>query len=165
MANGGESVRFTAADLRPAAELVRAFATPADEIVRWVTVAAVDPPESALPKVKGLLGREKRADPPGFQVIYSDPGPLQGHTLNVDARGVMVADVLTATGVTVPAGWDADGNKHALVVQVPFGATAEQLLEFGVSTLTAVLGGWDGAFEAEGVDIVGLGPYSEPTGA
>lgn len=161
MVEDSETVQFRGGEVRLAADFVRRFAIPGDDITRWTDVRLVDPPDHVLPEVKGLFGRVKKAEPPSAQVIYAD-APGAGHTINVEARGVQVADVVGAHDVSVPLGWDADGNKHALVVQVPAGATAEALVEFVVAALTAILGGWEPTFEATGVDVADFGPVHGP---
>jgi hypothetical protein len=162
MVEGTGTVRFTAGDIRPAADVVRRFAIAGDDITAWSDVRVVDPPDDALPEVKGLLGRVKKAPPPSAQIIYAE-APGAHHTINIEARGVHVADVLGAHGVAVPPGSDLEGNKSAVIVQVPAGATAEALVELVVAALAAILGGWQPTFEAVGVDVSDLGPFTGPT--
>ena len=162
MVEGTDTVRFTSGDVRLAADFVRRFAIAGDDITTWADVQVVDPPDHALPEVKGLLGRVKKAEPPSAQVIYAE-APGAHHTINIEARGVHVADVLGAHGVAIPPAWDVEGNKGAVIVHVPAGATAEALVEFVVAALTAILSGWQPTFEAVGVDVSDLGPFTGPT--
>jgi hypothetical protein len=153
MTEGSGTVRFRADDVHHAAELVRRFATADDEITSWIDVRVVDPPDDVLPRTKGLLGREKTADAPSFQIIFGG-GPDVGHTINLEARGVSIADQLTASDVSIPPGWQADGNKHAMLIEAPAGASAEALLAFGATAVSAILGGWEATLEATGAGAV-----------
>lgn len=163
-ADGAKTVAFERSNPARAVELVREFASPAGESV-YVDVRPLDVPASALPEVKGLFGRAKKAKTPSFQVVYC------GHTagdevsvISLDAPGLAVGDVLDAAGVVPPAGSDTEGGKGYLVVDVPAGATPEQLLGFGLDAMRAVLGGWEGRYEATGVDTTDFtteGPPAE----
>jgi hypothetical protein len=149
-------VRFDAGDISPAVALLRTHSTPSDDITAWIDIRPLDVPTERLPMKKGLLGRSKSADPPSAQVIWVDPSSGRGDsTINIDLAGFDVAPVIAAA--PAPAGWNVEDAKKSIIVTADVGLTLEQLVSYAVAALGAALGGWQGGFEATGVDIADYG--------
>ena len=153
------SVRFDAADVSRAVALLRAHSTPSDDVAAWIDIRPLDVPRERLPTKKGLLGREKRADPPSAQVIWVDPSTGRGDsTVSIDLPGFEVGPVLAAAG-PAPAGWRVEDAKKSIIVNADVGLVPEQLVSYAVGVLATALGGWQGGFEAVGVDATQYGRH------
>ena len=153
---GPELVVFDAADVSPAVDLIRRFASPPNETRRWIQVEPIDVPDHVLPEVSGFLGRKKRADVPTFQIIYTEPSERSEQSvLNIEARGLAIADAARASGLEPPTGFAIGGNKHALLAAGDAGSEPEPLLRYAIQVVQALLSGWSGRFEALGVDSTG----------
>jgi hypothetical protein len=150
-------VRFDASDVSPAVALLRTHSTSSDDITAWIDIRPLDVPAERLPTKKGLLGRSKSADPPSAQIIWVDPSSGRGDsTINIDLPGVEVAPVIAAAG-PAPAGWKVEDAKKSIIVTADVGVVLEQLVSYAVGVLSTALGGWQGGFEAEGVDVAEYG--------
>jgi hypothetical protein len=150
-------VKFDAGDVSSAVALLRAHSTTSDVLTAWIDIRPLDVPAERLPERKGLLGRAKRADPPSAQIVWVDPSTGRGDsTINIDLPGLEVGPVIVAAG-PAPAGWRVEDAKKSIIVYADVGLMPELLVTYVVGALSAAIGGWQGSFEATGVDIADYG--------
>jgi hypothetical protein len=150
-------VRFDAGDVSTAVVLLRTHSTSADDMTAWIDIRPLDVPAERLPTKKGLLGRSKSADPPSAQIIWVDPSNGRGDsTVNIELPGFEVAPVIATAGPAA-AGWKVEDAKRCIIVNADVGLVPEQLVGDAVGALSTALGGWQGGFEAAGVDVADYG--------
>lgn len=150
-------VRFDVNDVSPAVALLRTHSTSSDDMTAWIDIRPLGVPAERLPTKKGLLGRSKSADPPSAQIIWVDPSNGRGDsTINIELPGFEVAPVIAAAG-PAPAGWKVEDAKKCIIVNADVGLVLEQLVSYAVGVLSTALGGWQGGFEAAGVDVADYG--------
>lgn len=149
-----EPIYFQPGQLDDVAALMRAWACPPDDIVRWLEIEPVDLPEHLLPETKGFLGRRKQTERPAVQVIYLDPTTVGGaSTINVSAAGRNVGDDLRTAGIQAPEGAEIAGNRDAVMVLVDVGTDTDAVVRFAVEAIMALVPGWDARFRATVVTV------------
>lgn len=146
------SVRFLRDNQQAAVEYLVATAEAADPSRTrgtWVSITPVDPPEEALPEKKNWRGKVKRGLPPAFDIIYLEGGDGSAtHMGTLSSDGPDVTPTLQRHGVTIPADWKIDDSGTSLLLEIPVATSADQIVEFSVAALTALLEGADVQFDA-----------------
>jgi len=145
-------VRFRSDDQRAAVEYLFATAETADpRHVKgtWVSITPVDPPDDALPDKRGFFGKGKKGQPPVFDIIFIEPGATEGsHMGTIATDGPDVNETLSRHGVAFPDDWKVDDNGTMVMIEVPLSTPAEEIVDFAVRSLTALLSGAAVQFDA-----------------
>lgn len=146
------SVRFLRDRPEAAIEYLVATAESADPKKAsgtWVSFTPVDPPTDALPEKKGWFGKAKRGAPPSLDIIYLEGGDGSAkHMATLSSDGREIVPTLQRHGVAVPGDWHVDDMGEALTLEIPVAATPEQIVEFAMAALTALLEGAEVQFDA-----------------